>query len=439
MNIKYLLQVSSVHLHFLKSIDNCPRKEYATLIGYSQSNKNIQITRKLTFNDLAHNILNLLLTFIYIAPYYLYLVVPGRVYRNIMLVCSGLMMLLYLSNKRARRYGKLRTRVMLFSVVMLGITIIKSGDVIDCIYKIIEMFTLIFYVSMISGKWQKIGLRLLSLYYLCLALINDAILLYLKGSIFVGTDVNNQMNFLGTDNYIGTFLIPGMMITLYYMIKYNSLTRTKFIVCCLVYAFSVFYVNTATSIVAISACVILFLLLYKNNSEIANVVTYVRMLIGVFVAFVLITIFNSGIFNAFIVNVLGKTISFTGRSVLWKLSLAKFIHSPVFGYGYGNQAFDGIRFNSMASNMNSTPHSGYLTILLYGGIVLLIAFIIVLLSDVKGINKAWNFKLEVRVLSIGVVGLMIYFLAEWRFYIQGLWILLMLLEIEVLEWGKKQL
>ena len=89
--------------------------------------------------------------------------------------------------------------------------------------------------------------------------------------------------------------------------------------------------------------------------------------------------------------------------------------------------------------MNSTPHSGYLTILLYGGIVLLIAFIIVLLSDVKGINKAWNFKLEVRVLSIGVVGLMIYFLAEWRFYIQGLWILLMLLEIEVLEWGKKQL
>lgn len=394
-----------------------------------KSNSSYPINESMKINV----VFNIALLYVYIQPYILSTLISGTLTKIIKLICSGIIIALFIYYKRTHVYKSLMLRSSIFAAIMFITTMLNGGDWDDCILAIVEIFTVLCFTFMMTGKRQKFALKCLVGYYLFVTFINNLIMIIRQGSIYVGSDVNNQINFLGTDNYMGTVMIPAFIITIYYLRKYNKLDVIKFVLCAVFYMFPIFYVNSSTSIVALSACTLLLIFLYKNDSVFTRTITYFRLLILMIVVFLLITVFNSGIFNWFIVNVLGKTVTFSARSRLWQLALTKAAASPITGYGYGSQAFSGIGFYE---NLDTTPHSAYLTLLLYGGIILLIIFIFVLLSSFKGIRKYWNDVPEIRILTVGIVGFMLYWLAEWRFNLPGLWMLLALIEMEVNNQGE---
>lgn len=125
------------------------------------------------------------------------------------------------------------------------------------------------------------------------------------------------------------------------------------------------YIGTASG----SMIFFLFLILYllRNNKTIVKYLNGKIIGIGYLITFFSIVVIQSqGILSIIISKLTGRTINFTGRTVIWESALEYIKASPIIGYGY-----DAI-----------IPHSGYLwyshnlilDLLIQGGIVTLLIF-----------------------------------------------------------------
>lgn len=389
-------------------------------------------------NVKLNSLLYLILIFVYLAPNYLYSIIPGNIYRTAMLICSAFIILWFLARNTMRKYYVTFRAFLPFAIILIFSTVINHGEIMNCIYEIIEIYTILCFAFLIYGGRFQNGLRYLVIYLFLTAVLNDLIIIILQGSIDVGTDINNQINFLGTDNYMGSVLIPSLYITLFYWSKNKTNNYKRQLLAVVVYGFAIFYVKSMTSMVAFVICVIFFILLYKDNTAFTRVINLKSIVIAALTLFIMITILSSGVISYFVEAVLGKSGTFTGRSVLWAQAIQKVIESPIWGYGYGAQAFNGIRFASMALGTYTTPHSSYLTLLLYSGVLGLSAFLNFLTASRKAINTVWGNNKNVRILLLGIVGILIYYLIEWRFDCKLLWIILGLLECETIEYRTKK-
>ena len=78
------------------------------------------------------------------------------------------------------------------------------------------------------------------------------------------------------------------------------------------------------------------------------------------------------------VNVLGESSDLDGRRQIWTMVIATFSRRPLMGFGMGSD----IVFNVWQSN-NASTHNYFLSILIYGGIVALIVYLLVILLFYK--------------------------------------------------------
>jgi O-antigen ligase len=67
----------------------------------------------------------------------------------------------------------------------------------------------------------------------------------------------------------------------------------------------------------------------------------------------------------FIVDVLGKDITFTNRTAMWDSALRIISESPIWGHGLPNAEWYMRNMSSFAVG----PHNGMLAVLIYGGII----------------------------------------------------------------------
>lgn len=103
----------------------------------------------------------------------------------------------------------------------------------------------------------------------------------------------------------------------------------------------------------------------------------------------------SSIYDA-VFLLLGRNSTLTQRTTLWKIALKWISKQPIQGYGY----LDADTFNHMVKTFTRTglhntgnPHNTYLTILLAGGIPLLIVFILMLFATYQ---ESTNAKKHIR-------------------------------------------
>lgn len=378
---------------------------------------------------------NLFLLFIlfipYILPYYVSMSIPSGILNLIKLGCSTLIFMAYFVRKRCHQSIKYSFNAIIFFLLWLGIsTLVKQGDYVGYGLECIKILTPILLCAYACSINQYKFLQWIFRYYLIIVLINNIIMIVLHGSISTDVNVENQLNFLGLDNYMGSILIPALFLCLYYLCKYKTEPLRKIIIVSALFAFPVFYVGSATSMMAFIFCFALLIFLWNDNNPATTTLSYRRLIIVMIVLFVIITIVGSTFFSNFAQVYLGKTSTFSGRTTLWARSLLQIKDSPIFGYGFGKQAFAGIRFDYMALNESTTCHSSYLLLLLYGGIVLFVLFFRYLLASDFRISSMWGHSLSVRILVIGVIGILIYYIAEWNFDSIPLFLIISMLEIE---------
>ncbi|MED4006498.1 O-antigen ligase family protein [Priestia aryabhattai] len=267
----------------------------------------------------------------------------------------------------------------------------------------------------ISHAMRNINELIKGLYYLFATVVFINFFTLLIGGIAVSPDGLSTNYLLGGKNAIAMTALPTIpLIYLYSYMIYNKLKTFPFVLI-LICAVSLYLSESGTGIV-ISFLAILFVVLPKKYFP--SFTTYFWIYI---VAFFTIVVFRLQelLFGDFIINVLHKDMTFTGRTYIWDLVLNLIKQSWLIGYGRGNQII-----SHHFANLNET-HNGLLEIMMYSGILGVLFFLIILLVVGHKLNSNKDHILS-KILSFSIFAYLIIGLTESVFYKKEFWILLVI-------------
>lgn len=162
-------------------------------------------------------------------------------------------------------------------------------------------------------------------------LINFAtILLFPQGMYEFNTFTQNY--FLGYRNNSIMLFFPAIIFSIVRSLrKYNKLTLSSFVITAVSFA-TVIIAFSATSVIGMTVFTLFLLLALINKMPNSlNIITYLAINIAYFFGVIILRLQEA--FAFIIVDMLGRDLTFTGRTKIWDSALAAFAKSPVFGVG----------------------------------------------------------------------------------------------------------
>lgn len=162
-------------------------------------------------------------------------------------------------------------------------------------------------------------------------LINFAtVLLFPQGMYEFNTFTQNY--FLGYRNNSIMLFFPAIIFSIVRSLrKYNKLTLSSFVITAVSFA-TVILAFSATSVIGMTVFTLFLLLALINKMpNFLNIITYLAINIAYFFGVIILRLQEA--FAFIIVDMLGRDLTFTGRTKIWDSVLAAFAKSPVFGVG----------------------------------------------------------------------------------------------------------
>lgn len=162
-------------------------------------------------------------------------------------------------------------------------------------------------------------------------LINFAtIILFPQGMYEFNTFTQNY--FLGYRNNSIMLFFPAIIFSIVRSLrKYNKLTLSSFVITAVSFA-TVIIAFSATSVIGMTVFTLFLLLALINKMpNFLNIITYLAINIAYFFGVIILRLQEA--FAFIIVDMLGRDLTFTGRTKIWDAALAAFAKSPVFGVG----------------------------------------------------------------------------------------------------------
>ena len=305
-------------------------------------------------------------------------------------VAFAFLMVLLLREKR--KPEKIEVLILLITLWVIIITLIGNVMTSEILYLIyLWSSTCIISYNFISKKDSDF------LTIFCI-LSNIYVLLNIP-FMFMDNDANayERIYIFGGKNTLQMHFIPAIFAN--YIVSYikHGKLKSSYLVFIVLDILTVIMCGASTGIFAVIA-IIVFAILSKKIT--INIWTYIVL----FVIF-LVLIFNTqrilemDMLYDFITNTLGKDLSFTTRTDVWKYVVPN-IFNNFFGYGYGN-----LVVYSQFSWLNEA-HNMFLELLLIGGVPLLVMYCVLLYELLKkNPNKTTNLLLAIC-FSFFVIGLM---------------------------------
>lgn len=162
-------------------------------------------------------------------------------------------------------------------------------------------------------------------------LINFATILLFPQGMY---EFNNytQNYFLGYRNNSIMLFFPAIIFSIVRSLrKYNKLTLSSFVITAVSFA-TVILAFSATSVIGMTVFTLFLLLALINKMpNFLNIITYLAINIAYFFGVIILRLQEA--FAFIIVDMLGRDLTFTGRTKIWDSALAAFAKSPVFGVG----------------------------------------------------------------------------------------------------------
>lgn len=173
--------------------------------------------------------------------------------------------------------------------------------------------------------------------------------------------------FLGYDNVSITFILPALCVSiLYSYLKYDKISwRT---IALIIGSFATVFLRKIATSEVMMMILIAYLIVPRifRNTKIFNIFNYIIINIIAFLAIVIGRV--QDYFSFLIVDVLGKSLTFTGRTRIWDRNIS-YIKQNWLGYGYEEEAIRKLKNDGFAH-----AHNQILEVLYQGGILLLLSF-----------------------------------------------------------------
>lgn len=184
-------------------------------------------------------------------------------------------------------------------------------------------------------KSNKIGFLKTSSFFLSIyVLINWFVLIIFPNGIALGR-VGQLIWFLGNKNTIIPYLLLACVLIVLESFCSDGKIGIKAYIWLIALNMTGLFVDSANSIVlviisfigiTVSACV--------GNNIFKKIITGKRIIIGVGAAFIFLVFFSqNSVFTEYITRLLGKDITFSGRSAIWIIAINYIKNSPILGNG----------------------------------------------------------------------------------------------------------
>lgn len=251
--------------------------------------------------------------------------------------------------------------------------------------------------------------------YFVLVLINFVVLLLFPEGIAVDSYYSkNTYNFLGIDNSLAVAVtLPLMSVAcLYSAFKNRRLTFAAFLMLVILSA-TTLITWSATGVVAWFVMAAYILFIYKSRlTKYFN--SYVLFITFAIMQVTIVFLRLQEYFAFIIETVLGKNITFTGRTLVWDLSYLIILQSPIIGHGV--QEGHGLIhiFNTFVYS-----HNGVLEVLLQTGVIGLVLYVIPFVMAAKRLYRHREHFLA-GIVSVTLFSFMVEFLTEAQ--IASIWI-----------------
>ena len=244
------------------------------------------------------------------------------------------------------------------------------------------------------------------------------------------TKANNMVNFLCSDNMTGYYIVPFMVLVAVCGLRMRSRMTVWAWILIAVSLGSILKSESGTCIIGgcSFACLMIVCLLFRKKFRFPMTVLYI-----VYLAFLAgILFFSIQNYAAdFLLNVLGKSVTFSGRTYIWELVPSYIAKKPLLGYGTmtGNRAeVIWIGSDCEAKWMRSqywSAHNYFFSILIEGGIVQMLSYIAVIITATRSLMKGKD-NMVGNIIKVGIFAMFIMYTAEGELLIPAQYLIFIL-------------
>lgn len=284
--------------------------------------------------------------------------------------------------------------LLLFLLFYFFTTVICSGQSVRVISQGLRLIAMSIFTFNIMTTESDSRIRGAVFYFELLTYVTLILqIIYPSGLYNYGISTNRIYTFLGHQNSIFRSLLPGIMLS---VLCYSKKDRLAFRTWILIIANLILalLLNSSTSIVALSVTVICLILFGKKKYKLEFINYKNLILVSISLCILVVFLSNITFYSSFVENILGKSITFSGRTLAWDRVILEIFNKPLFGHGYGDDSL-GYKFWN-ATNGNRSCHNFFLDITYRTGIVglsIILMFFFVTAKDIDS-KKLNLYKLE---------------------------------------------
>lgn len=260
---------------------------------------------------------------------------------------------------------------------------------------VVTVTSISFLIEALMMYAPQTGIRCLYCYFALVTIINTLTFLIFPNGLYAYHGSWGITGFLGPDNAAYAYYIVASALAMIYS---QYIIKSTTFVNVLVYLnafFFVFHNDIATGI----ACQLLWGVLFicyhfKWLRKMLNARIALYVILG---GFTFVVLLRNLILEP-IVSALGRSITLTGRTIIWDSALSAIRLKPVFGYG----AYVGGGVDDILSTQSYGTHNYMLNMVLWGGIVGGILFLLMIFYACR-VNKSLRSTKYYKCIAIALV------------------------------------
>lgn len=319
-----------------------------------------------------------------------------------MMLAFVIALVLLIRNKTLHTFDLL---ILTYALVLEGVSMMSGTDWKNWIYIAFSITTYLFLFNYYQDKYYTLLLGIL--FVLSVAIYCQLFQCILHPEKWMVEDTKDIHGFIlgGNYNHIGSRVIVALAVSIITVrqskwLKYNLVLL---FICSFVI---LFMVRSMTSL----SCMFLFLFLSLIRNKKLLSLGIAGLFVGAILFEVIVCFSGTGLQNNelaswFVKDVLGKDMTFTGRTYMWDAAIRVINQSPIWGYGYPDREWYMANMTTRAIG----AHNYILNTMIYGGVILLIIYISAIVKSIAHLIKI-NDVNSMRLMSaFGVFNIMMLF------------------------------
>ncbi len=357
-------------------------------------------------NDIFKRILYLLLIFPFFQPRSISSFskeINDIIYDMMPIMCLVLISIMYIKKSKMSR---IIVFILLFFATLGISTSINNGDFNNFFQITVKAITFCMVIDYGLKNDTKIFLSVLNFYLILLFFTNFITMILYPNGMYVDNSNYSDNWFYGYRNIHILFIFPTIVVNfLYAYVKDGKVGKRNviFFILCII---SLVYADSGTSIIGVFF-IALFLIIKKYAKSIKGIAPYVFMIASFVIWFLIVILRIQNIFSFIIVDVLGRSLTFTGRIYIWDDVINMISQRKILGYG--------VEFKNFRLLKTSIPsyhaHDQLLEVMYQSGFMGLFCFLLIIFECGIQLNKYKKYEVS-EFLAICIFSLLIMMITE---------------------------